>query len=147
MKDFKLTASTLNDLAAEVGRLITTGKAYRVSIVEWRDKRSINQNSLFHMWCAELSVYLIKSGRVTNDEKFCKRLLKSTFLGYEWVTTPNAVTGEMKTTEELRHTSKLEPGDMHHFMNECYHWCHGIGLILTIPQHCQYKDLMDQQCE
>ena len=54
MKDFRLTASTLNDLAAEVGRLITTGKAYRVSIVEWRDKRSLSQNSLYWKWLAEI---------------------------------------------------------------------------------------------
>ena len=147
MKDFKLNLGSLGYVLGELTRLVTgnPNKSYRIKIVGWRDARSKSQNALFHKWCNELSIYLIKSGRKTNDFKFCKRLLKSTFLGYEHIEYTNALTGEVTIKEELRHTSELDVGEMHQFMNECYHWCFSIGLVLPIPDDCIYRDLMDKQ--
>ena len=82
MKDFKLTASTLNDLAAEIGRLITTGKAYRVSIVEWRERRSISQNSLMWMWLSEIDKQkpLTVSGYEGRGDELWHEVFKGSFL-------------------------------------------------------------------
>ena len=71
MKDFKLNTATLAALAAEVGRLITTGKAYRVSIVEWQAKRSPSINAQQHVFYNQIAKHY--GDRSSLDVKnFCK---------------------------------------------------------------------------
>ncbi|MCL5592660.1 hypothetical protein M5Y58_23805, partial [Enterobacter roggenkampii] len=51
-----------------------------------------------------------------------------------------------KTIElELRHTSDLDTGDMHHFMCQVEDWCAQFGLVLTIPQSSEFQVLRDKQ--
>lgn len=50
MKDFRLTLATLGDFTTKIHELITSGKAYRVNIVEWRKKRSLSANAQIHIW-------------------------------------------------------------------------------------------------
>ncbi|MDC9622696.1 hypothetical protein PSI22_13895 [Xenorhabdus sp. XENO-7] len=44
--------------------------------------------------------------------------LKATYLGFEEVEYTDFVTGELITKQELRHTSKLDKGDMHYYMSQ-----------------------------
>ena len=55
MKDFKLNRATLTALAAVVGKLVMTGKSYRVSVVEWKGKRSIKANAVYQSWYPAIS--------------------------------------------------------------------------------------------
>jgi len=146
MKDFKLTFSSLGWLITELTKLLkNNNKPYRVNVVEWREKRSLSQNAIFHAWVAELSKYLISKGRKDATEEFCKELLKHTFLGYEEVERVNALTGERTIISSLKHTSKLDVGDMTYFMVQCYSWCIDIGLMLPIPEGSEYYKLMNEQ--
>ena len=148
MHEFKLTLSSLGWLITELTKLLqSTNKTYRVSVKEWRESRSLNQNALFHKWVGELSKYLIAGGRADSSPKFCKELLKHTFLGYEQVERVNAKTGERVAISSLKHTSDCDTGEMTHFMNKCYEWCVSIGLLLTIPEDSEYAKLMERQCE
>lgn len=117
MDDFCLHQSTFKQLGATLQILITSGKKYRVSICEWREKRSLNQNALSHMWYGEISAYLIKSGRTDATPAWVKRNLKKTYLGCEEVEYTDFVTGEKVKMWEPRHTSKLDTGDMHFFLS------------------------------
>lgn len=146
MNEYKLTLSSLGYLVTELTKLIqSTGKVYRVSVKEYRETRSLNQNALFHKWVGELSRYLIAGGRKDSDFKFCKRLLKNTFLGCEDIERVNAITGERVIVSELKHTSDCDTGEMTYFMNQCYEWCVSIGLLLTIPEDSEYAKLMESQ--
>ena len=103
--------------------------------------RSLSQNSMFHMWCGEISGWLISSGREFATPDWCKRAMKHTFLGYEDVLDTDVISGISTRRSELRHTSKLDVGDMKLFMDQVYHWCLEKELLLTIPEDCEYDRL------
>ncbi|HDU2640033.1 TPA: hypothetical protein RFB69_003425 [Yersinia enterocolitica] len=135
----------LSRVGATLQILITSGKKYRVSICEWREKRSLNQNALSHMWYGEISAYLIKSGRTDATPAWVKRNLKKTYLGCEEVEYTDFVTGEKVKMWEPRHTSKLDTGDMHFFLSQVEMWAAEFGLALTIPNGCEYSNLKQKQ--
>ena len=45
----------------------------------------------------------------------------------------------------LRHTSKLDTGEMKLFMDWVYAWALDKGLPLTIPEGCQYDELSKRE--
>ena len=47
----------------------------------------------------------------------------------------------MKNQQALRHTSKLDTGEMKLFMDLVYAWALDKGHPLTIPEGCQYDEL------
>lgn len=134
---------------AAVGKLlqehIATGQSLRLQVKEWREKRSLSQNSLFHLWVGEISEYLIKSGRTDATQEWVKRNLKKTYLGCEEVTYTDFITGSKESTWEPRHTSHLDTGEMHIFMCKVEAWCAQFGLALTIPSGCEFQQLRDKQ--
>lgn len=144
-KDFCLHKSTLGQFTKQLFELISTGKRYRVKISEWRDKRSIPQNSLQHMWYAEISAYLIKRGKPFASPEWVKDAMKHTFLGYEEREMVDVKTGDKTAVRSLRHTSKLDTGDMHFFLSQVEMWAAEFGLALTIPNGCEYSNLKQKQ--
>ncbi|HDZ3041336.1 TPA: YbcN family protein [Klebsiella pneumoniae] len=124
---------------------LSDGKCLRLQVKEWREKRSLSQNALSHMWYAEISEYLINSGRTDATPKWVKRNLKKTYLGCEEVTYTDFITGEKTTTWEPRHTSDLDTGEMHIFLTKVEAWCAQFGLTLTIPHGCEYQQLQQKQ--
>lgn len=50
MDDFCLHETTKAQLWPVLKELVASGKRYRVSIVEWRDKRTLSQNALLWKW-------------------------------------------------------------------------------------------------
>ena len=67
MKNFKLTANSIGLFIAELWKLDLT-KAYRVTVVQWREKRSNDQNSLYWKWLGEIA----KQQSVSNDPEICQ---------------------------------------------------------------------------
>ena len=136
---------------AAVGKLLqeqlATGNPLRLQVKEWREKRSLSQNSLLHLWLGEISEYLINSGRTDATPEWVKRNLKKTYLGCEEVTYTDFVTGQKESTWEPRHTSQLDTGEMHIFMCKVEAWCAQFGLALTIPSNCEFQQLRDKQEE
>jgi hypothetical protein len=110
-----------------------------VKLTPYVNPRTTSQNALFHKWVADLSQWVI-----TRDPSYTKEnvklLLKQLFLGVEDVTI-----GKTVIKDQLRHTSNLDKGEMHHFMNQVYNWAFDLGLALTIPAQSEYRTLSNQQ--
>ncbi|EYE03410.1 putative phage protein [Escherichia coli 1-110-08_S4_C1] len=111
----------------------------------WREKRSLSQNALSHMWYSEISEYLISRGKTFATPAWVKDALKHTYLGYETKDLVDVVTGDITTIQSLRHTSDLDTGEMYVFLCKVEAWAMNIGCHLTIPQSCEFQLLRDKQ--
>ncbi len=141
----KLHAGNFAAIGQHLQPYLNDGKCYRLQLKPWREKRSLSQNSLSHVWYEEISAYLIKSGRTDATPEWVKRNLKKTYLGCEEVTYTDFITGAKETTWEPRHTSQLDTGEMHIFLCKVEAWCAQFGLALTIPSNCEFQQLRDKQ--
>ncbi|MFY0403328.1 YbcN family protein [Pantoea dispersa] len=141
----RLHKSNFSAIGQQLLPLLESGECYRLTLKPWKEKRSLSQNSLAHMWFGEISEYLIKSGRSDATPEWVKRNLKRTYLGCEEVTYTDFVTGDKSTTYEPRHTSGLDTGEMHYFLTQVEQWCAQFGLVLTIPHDSEYQRLKDKQ--
>ncbi|WP_312465738.1 YbcN family protein [Atlantibacter hermannii] len=141
----RLHKTNFNAIGQQLLPLLESGDCYRLILKPWKDKRSLSQNALSHMWYAEISDYLIKSGRTDATPEWVKRNLKRTYLGCEEITYTDFVTGEKVTTYEPRHTSNLDTAEMHFFLCQVEQWCAQFGLALTIPHDSEYQKLKDKQ--
>ncbi len=141
----RLHKSNLTAIGQQILNLLESGECYRLTLKPWKEKRSLSQNSLAHMWFGEISEYLIKSCRSDATPEWVKRNLKRTYLGCEEVTYTDFVTGDKSTTYEPRHTSSLDTGEMHYFLTQVEQWCAQFGLVLTIPHDSEYQRLKDKQ--
>lgn len=147
MQDFCLHKSTLGQFTRLIFDLVSSGKKYRIKFSEWRDQRSIPQNSLQHMWYAELSAYLIKRGKAFATPEWVKDAMKHTYLGYEEREMVDVITGDRTQIQTLRHTSSLDTADMHHYLTQVEGWALNVGCRLTIPADSEYQKLKDKQDE
>ncbi|MFZ4221330.1 YbcN family protein [Enterobacter ludwigii] len=141
----RLHKSNFAAIGKQLQPLLDSGDSYRMILKPWREKRSLPQNNLSHLWYEEISAYLVKSGRTDATKEWVKRNLKKTYLGCVEVTYTDFITGEKTTTWEPRHTSDLDTGEMHDFMTKVEAWCAQFGLALTIPHDCEYQQLQQQQ--
>lgn len=147
MDEYRISSGNKQLIFKKLSEAMQPDKSYRISLKLWKEKRSLNQNSLSHMWYGEISEYLIKSGRTDATPEWVKRNLKKTYLGCEQVEYTDFVTGEKVSTWEPRHTSSLDTGEMHFFLNQVERWCAQFGLALTIPADSEYQKLKDKQNE
>ena len=108
-------------------------------------RRSIPQNATAHMWFGELSRWLISKGKDFATPEWVKAAMKSTFLGYAEVVDTDVITGKKTSRQELRHTSSLDTGEMKLFMDMVYHWALDRGMMLTIPDGCEYQKLTKRE--
>ena len=142
MKDFKLTISSLGYFIQEVTKVLTANqnKSYRVNIREWKEKRSLDQNSLYWKWMTEIS-----NQAIINKEKFKPEIWHEYFKKYYCPKTIiNMPAGEPSV---IVSTTKLDTGKMHHYLNKIERWAQDRMFLLTIPESCEYKTLLDKQDE
>lgn len=123
---------------------LATNKPHRVIIKPWKSTRSLSQNATFHMWCGEISRYLCDNGSKFTPETV-KEMLKHTFLGYEVTEMIDATTQHTERVRTMRKTSKLDTGEMFHFMGQVELWATGIGCFVTIPENSEYMKLKREQ--
>jgi predicted ATPase len=115
--------------------------------------RSLSQNALFHKWCGEAASFFVRMGKATfssgapMDDKNMKRNLKQTYLGDEVIRDVNLLTGEITERHELRHTSKLDKGEMNSFMTCVDKWAMEHGIYLTHPEDSEYMKFQRDQGE
>lgn len=143
----RLHKSNFAAIGQQIRLLLESGDCWRLIIRPWRDKRSLSQNALSHMWYSEISQYLISRGKTFATPEWVKDALKHTYLGYETRERVDVVTGEITTIQSLRHTSDLDTGEMYVFLCRVEAWAMNIGCHLTIPQSCEYQLLRDRQEE
>lgn len=141
----KLHRGNFASIGQQLQSYLEDGKSFRLILKPWREKRSLSQNSLLHMWLNEISEYLIWRGKSFATPEWVKDALKHTYLGYEKKERVDVVSGEITTVQSLRHTSDLDTGDMYIFLCKVEAWAMDIGCHLTIPQSCEYQLLRDKQ--
>ena len=133
----------LDDLNACIRTMLELGP---VSVqLKSHTKRSLSQNALAHKWFGELSAWLVSKGKDFATPEWVKAAMKSTFLGYVEVVDTDVITGKKTSRQELRHTSSLDTGEMKLFMDMVYHWALDRGMMLTIPDGCEYQKLTKQE--
>ncbi len=138
-----IDARDTHDLIAKISVMLVDGPV-QVKL-SGKKARSLSQNSLAHLWFGEISKWLVGNGRDFATPEWCKNAMKHTFLGYEDVFDTDVFSGISTRRQELRHTSKLEVGEMKLFMDLVYHWCLEKGLMLTIPEDCEYDMLRKEE--
>jgi hypothetical protein len=148
MDDIKLSYSNIGFAVTAITKLVADNPNinYRLSIKQWREKRSLNQNSLQHVWYDEISKQAIKRG-INKDKHVVKRDIKGTLLGWEQYEHTDIVTGEITVKYKLKETSKLDVGEAQHYMDRIVAWAYLEGYTLTIPEDCDYQKLINQQDE
>lgn len=143
----RLHKSNFQAIGSQLMPFLESGECYRLIIKPWRDKRSLSQNALSHVWYEHISKYLVKSGRRDCTPEWVKRNLKKTYLGCVEVTYTDFITGEKTTTWEPKHTSDLDTGDMYYFMMRIEAWAAQFGLTLPNPEDGEYFKLQRKQEE
>ncbi len=160
----KLHRGNFTAIGRQIQPYLEEGKCFRMVLKPWREKRSLSQNALSHMWYSEISEYLISRGKTFATPDWVKDALKHTYLGYETKELVDVVTGEIHTylgyetkdlvdvvtgdittIQSLRHTSDLDTGEMYVFLCKVEAWAVNIGCHLTIPQSCEFQLLRDKQ--
>lgn len=146
MKSFKLTVNSIGLFIQELWKLDLT-KAYRVTVVLWREKRSLSQNAFQHVIYDEISEYLISKGRTDWTPKYTKLNMKNTFLGWELKEYINATTGVVTTEKTLIETSTLDVGVACNYITKLLDFAQNIGCIIKIPAVCDYRYYLNKQDE
>ena len=132
MKNFRLSANSIGLFIAELWKLDLT-KAWRVTIVQWREHRSGKQNKMYWMWMAEIC----PQWGVTNDPEIQHEIFKKFFC-------PEKVINEHM---KIKSTKILDVGEMHFYLNRIERFCMDRGYLITIPEDSEYQQLLDKQDE
>lgn len=141
----KLHRGNFAAIGQQIQPLLDDGQTFRLIIKPWREKRSLSQNNLSHMWYEEISEYLVARGKSFATREWVKDAMKHTYLGYESKEMVDVISGEVTIVQTLRHTSDLETGEMYIFLCKVEAWAMNIGCHLTIPQSCEYQLLREKQ--
>ena len=110
-----------------------------IKLEKYDDGRSLSQNALFHVWCADLSKAFIKKVPTATKDNM-KLMLKQRFLG-----TYDVKVGKTFIEGQVKSSSKLNKGEMVHFMDNVYHWARDNGVLLKVPHDSEYARLQNQQ--
>lgn len=143
----RLHRSNFSAIGQQILPMLDSGETYRLIIKPWREKRSLNQNALSHMWYSEISVWLIRRGKDFASPEWVKDAMKHTYLGYVEREMVDVVTGETTVIRSLRHTSDLDTGDMHFYLTQVEGWALSLGCKLTMPADSEYMKLKEKQNE
>lgn len=141
----RLHRLNFNAIGQQLQPLLESGDCYRLILKPWKDKRSLNQNSLSHMWYGEISDWLIRRGKDFASPEWVEDAMKHTYLGYVEREMVDVVTGQTTVLRSLRHTSDLDTGDMHFYLTQVEGWALSIGCKLTVPANSEYLKLKEKQ--
>ena len=142
MQEFKLTISSLGYLIQELTKLITSNQkiAYRVSIKQWRESRSLSQNSLYWAWLAEINKQapLKIEGNTVKGSELWHEVFKKYYCPVKNIT-------NSEKSLPVQSTKVLDIGEMTFYLNKIENFCIDRGIRLTIPESCDYSKYMEQQ--
>ena len=131
----------LEDLNACIKTMLELGP---VSVqLKSHTKRSLSQNAISWVWYGEISRWLLSRGDQYSyaTPQWVHDAMCHTFLGYEDVVMIDVVSKERATTSRLKGTSSLDVGQFKLYLDLVYAWCLEKGLMLTIPEDCEYMIL------
>jgi hypothetical protein len=148
IEDVCLHKSNIKAVFKLLADLVLSDKRYRLIIKIWKDKRSIDQNSLSHMWYDDIAK---QANRRSKEDVYTlesvKADFKKMFLGYQEVEHKNVITGEITTTQELVKTSELDVGEMHFYLQQIETWSYQNGFELRMPRDSEYQKIKNKQVE
>lgn len=110
-----------------------------------RKARSLSQNSLMWIWYRQISEWLKSKGKDFAGEQWVHDAMCHTFLGWRTVEMVDVITGEKTSRDELIGTSGLDVGEMKLYLDLVYQWALGYGLLLTIPEDCEYNRMKKEE--
>lgn len=146
MKDFCLHSSTLKPFMGLASELTESGKRYRVSVVEWRDKRSNSQNSTWRGWMDETAKAMAGRGVTIDIKQRSKNIIGSRPINAQDCHELFVGLHGGYTDEGLRvKTSKSRKDAMTFIMDKHMHWCAERGIALTIPKRGEFAERMARQ--
>ena len=82
-------------------------------VKEYKPRRSISQNDLFHVWVRDMLRHFKNKGGFTGTEEELKLMVKYKFLGTE-----DIEVGSTNIPAQVRRTSALDRGEMLYFMQQ-----------------------------
>jgi len=148
LKQFLITSTDdLHKVSGYVFEQSESGKLPLKVEIKAARKRSLSQNAFSHVIYQEISKNLIQRGREDCSPEWIKQMLKNTFLGWHDVEIVNVVTGQRQVRSELRHTSKLDKGEMMNYLTQIIDWAESIGCQIKIPSDSEYMKLRNSQNE
>lgn len=133
---------SLGTLVTELTKLLGDGKTYRLSCVEWREKRSLSQNSLYWKWLGEInkqSPLKVEDSKLEGSELW-HEVFKKYYCPVKNIT-------NMEKSLPVQSTKLLDVGEMTFYLNKIESFCIDRHIKLTIPEDSEYSQLMQSQSE
>ena len=137
MKDYCLSKDTLNQFWQLCMDLAQSGKRYRVTIVEWKDKRTLSMNALYWKWLGEIANQ-VEVGSDYYDADTWHHYFKKHWCPIKQIPLP---VGQ----ESVKSTAKLDKGEMSHYMSRIELWALDKMVELTNPDDSEYNKLKMEQ--
>jgi hypothetical protein len=136
MKDFLLTKDTLHVFFKLCAEIALEGGRYRVTIKKWREKRSVDQNSLMWLWLGEIANTVEVSGGYHRD--------KAWHLYFKKYYCPVKIISLPVGQESVKSTKLLDVGEMHFYLNRIEQWAIDKMIVLPMPDDNEYQKLKDK---
>lgn len=140
MQEFILHETNKAQLWSLLKEILSTGKRWRIKISEYRERRSLPQNSLLWKWNSEIAEQLTAVGSDHFSDEEVHEWLKDMYCPAKPVT----ISG---MTRYVKSTRRLDVGEMNKYLTDIDQWAHQKGLRLTIPDSCEYRELQRRQNE
>lgn len=98
-----------------------------VIIRPWKEKRSLDQNSLYWLWLRKMAKHFSKRETFTDEDMH--DLMRHQFLGYE-----DKQISKTKIVSQLKSTTKLNVKEMSEYMLKVESWAAQNGCLLPRPE-------------
>lgn len=132
-----------SELIAKVTAMLADGPV-QVKL-SGKKARSLSQNNLSWMWYREIGDWLKSKGKDFATDQWVHDAMCHTYLGHEDVMDTDVITGVSTRRSALRGTSGLDVGEFKLYLDMVYHWALNYGLLLTIPEECEYDRLRKEE--
>ena len=140
MQELKLTLSNLGEVFNQLTEIAQSKNVtYRLGVKEWKETRSLSQNSMYWAWLGEIN----KQAPLQCDSKISgPEMWHEVFKKYYC---PAKVVKSTKATLEVKSTKALDVGEMTFYLNKIENWCIDRGIKLSVPSGSEYEKLMERQ--
>lgn len=117
-----------------------SGSRLCVEVKKWVDKRSIPQNSTYHMWLGEIAKQVNRRTESAIDPEDLHEYMKGIYCPVRTVQLGDK-------TISIKSTKRLDKGEMFHYMTKIEAWAAERKIILTVPYGSDYQRIRDEQEE
>ncbi|QDP50491.1 MAG: putative NinB protein [Prokaryotic dsDNA virus sp.] len=138
IEKYKLVTSNKSALIEMLEAMLSQNEAVQVTAKPWKKERSLSQNALYWVWLTEIAEQVN-----VNDQYHDKEVWHHYFKRY-WCP-EKIIPMPVGEDEIIKSTTKLDTGEMHHYLSKIEQWCMEKMIKLTIPENSEYARLTKQQ--